>query len=57
MRDIQEVLQEKLAQLRLCRQQIACLQFAAPLLAEEGETPAISTETSGARSAESEEKA
>jgi hypothetical protein len=37
VKDIQQVLAEKLRGLRECQQQVACLKIVLPLLAEEGD--------------------
>ena len=39
MKDIQQVLAEKLKELRLLQQQVACLKVVIPLLAEDGDKP------------------
>jgi hypothetical protein len=39
-REIKQVLEEKLRELRICQQYIACLKIVLPLLAEDGDKPA-----------------
>lgn len=38
-KDIQQVLEQKLRELRICQQQVNCLRIILPLLVEEGDKP------------------
>ena len=38
-RDIKQVLEEKLRELRICQQYVACLKIVLPLLVEDGDKP------------------